>query len=118
MECLRDTTESIQKTINFFKNCDPSVDLQFPQYFVNTVFGYKFNDKTIRDFTRKFWEIYTEEDIKYRDQPLWNFLLLKYDHTPLECDYLFFEELEKNTQRSVYFLPNSKSKTRVQSSHN
>ena len=26
----------------------------YPQYFENTVFGYKFNDKTIRDFTRKF----------------------------------------------------------------
>lgn len=118
VECLRDTTESIQKTINFFQNYDPSVDLQYPQYFENTVFGYKFNDKTIRDFTRKFWEIYTKEDITYRDQPLWNFLLLKYDYKPLECDYLSWKSIRRNRLGGVYFLSNKKSKTRDQSKHN
>jgi len=114
----RDSSESIQKTINFFKNYDSDVNLQYPQYFENTTFGYKFNDKTIRDFTRKFWEIYTKEDITYRDQPLWNFLLLKYDYKPLECDYLSCKSKSRKRCRRVYFLPNFKSKTRDQSNHN
>ena len=114
----RDSSESIQKTINFFKNYDSDVNLQYPQYFENTVFGYKFNDKTIRDFTRKFWEIYTKEDITYRDQPLWNFLLLKYDYKPLECDYLSWKSIRRNRLGGVYFLSNKKSKTRDQSKHN
>lgn len=112
----RDSVESIQKTINFFKNYDSDVNLQYPQYFENTVLGYKFNDKTIRDFTRKFWEIYTKEDITYRDQPLWNFLLLKYDYKPLECDYLSWKCIRR--LKRVYFLRNEKSKTRDQSKHN
>jgi hypothetical protein len=114
---MRDSSESIQKTINFFKNYDPSVDLQFPQYFENTVFGYKFNDKTIRDFTKKFWEIYTKEDITYRDQPLWNFLLLKYGYKPLGCHYLSWKSISRNKRRRVYFLSNEKSKTRDESKH-
>lgn len=83
LKCNRDSKDSIEKTKSFFKKYDPGIDLNFPQYFENTVFGYYFEDDRVREITREFWKIYTEEDITYRDQPLWNFLLLKYNLQPV-----------------------------------
>ena len=36
-----------------------------------------------RKLSKEFWDIYTNEDITYRDQPLWNLLLLKNNIKPL-----------------------------------
>lgn len=93
----RDTKESMDKTKLFFKKYDKDVSLNFPQYFENTCFGYSFENENVRMLTKKFWEIYTTEDITHRDQPLWNFLLLKYDFTPIMKN-----ELKWNTVNSAW----------------
>lgn len=79
----RDTESSIDKTRKFFQSYEPSVSLDYPQYFENTCFGYVPSNSKIRTITKELWEIYTKNDVSYRDQPLWNFLLLKHNVKPL-----------------------------------
>lgn len=78
----RDSRASINKTIEFFKNNYPDINLSSPQYFQNTMFGYNPNSETLKSFTEEFWDIYISNDITYRDQPLWNLLLLKNNLVP------------------------------------
>jgi len=90
----KDSKERIEKTIHFFQQYDPSVRLDYPQYFENNRFMYKFQDEKFRQITSEFWDIYTKEDITYRDQPLWNYLLLKNNLKPLvHTTKILFQEL-------------------------
>jgi len=88
VESKRDTQETIDKTIKFLSELDSNVDLDTPCFYENTCFGYSFENKNVRALTQKFWEIYTTEDITYRDQALWNFLLLKYNYHPIVFNML------------------------------
>lgn len=83
IQCGKDSYRSMKKTIDFFQSKFPKVPLQYPQYYENTVFAYKPDCKKFQEITSEFWEIYTNEDISYRDQPLWNLLLLKNNLKPL-----------------------------------
>ena len=78
----RDTEANMEKTINFFKQNYPSVNLSASQYFQNTMFGYSPNSKAVKSLTSEFWKLYTTANITYRDQPIWNLLLLKNDLIP------------------------------------
>jgi hypothetical protein len=79
----RDTPESIQKTKRILKTYDFSVNLDYPQYYENTCFGYKFSSDVVRNITHELWTLYLKKDVSYRDQPLWNFLLLKNKVNPI-----------------------------------
>lgn len=79
----RDTIESIKKTKSILMAHDNSVNLNYPQYFENTCFGYAFSSKKVRNITKELWTMYLNEDMSYRDQPLWNFLLLKNKVNPI-----------------------------------
>lgn len=79
----RDSAESMFKTKDIFISIDDSVNLQAPQYYENTCFGFSTKDTRVREITEEFWKIYTNEDVSFRDQPLWNFLLLKNNIKPL-----------------------------------
>ena len=59
------------------------MNLKAPQYYENTCFGFSTQDARVKKITEEFWRLYTEEDMSFRDQPLWNFLLLKNDIKPL-----------------------------------
>lgn len=84
----RDTRESMNKTRQFLKMHDESVDLNKNVYYENTTFGYSMNDDVVRNLLSEFWKIYTSEDITFRDQPLWNFLLIKHNLTPSVCNQI------------------------------
>lgn len=75
--CRKDSQENIDKTLNFFKTNFPSINLNANQYFENTLFGYNPISDAVKNITKEFWSIYTSNDITFRDQPLWNLLLLK-----------------------------------------
>ena len=77
----RDTRESIEKTLLFFMNKFPHVNLNDCRYYANYIFGYSPKDE-VKSALREFWSIYSKEDISYRDQPLWNLLLNKNKLTP------------------------------------
>ena len=79
----RDTAESIEKTKRILMTYDFSVNLDYPQYFENTCFGYDFSSDVVRNITQELWKLYLKEDMSYRDQPLWNFLLLKNKVNPI-----------------------------------
>lgn len=83
IKAKRDAKQSIDATKMFFKKNDESVNLNANGYVMNTTFGYNFNDCDVRKLLSEFWKIYISENITYRDQPLWNFLLLKYGHKPI-----------------------------------
>lgn len=84
----RDSDESMHRTINFFKRYDPSVDLNQAGFVQNTCFGYKPTDQLTTNLLNEFWSLYTKDEVTYRDQPLWNFLLLKNKLLPI-CDIRF-----------------------------
>jgi len=77
----RDSKDNIAKTLLFFVTKFPEISLAAGQYFENTMFGY-FPNPEVKKITRDFWRIYNEYDITYRDQPLWNLLLLQWKFTP------------------------------------
>ena len=84
LRAKKDSKESIDKTKSFFQKYDPTIDLASIQAYTNTTFGYDFLNEKVRKITKEFWKIYTTEDITYRDQPLWNFLIFKNGYTPLK----------------------------------
>jgi len=79
----RDSKKSVETTKTILKSYDTSVDFAFPQYYENTCFGYDFNNSNVRNITNELWSLYNFKDISYRDQPLWNFLLLKNKVNPI-----------------------------------
>jgi len=81
VQCKKDSRESISKTVRFFKKKFKDVNLHYPKYFENTMFGYSFHSKEYRKISKDFWNIYTTEDISFRDQPLWHVLMF---HNNLE----------------------------------
>ena len=77
----KDSKDSMSKTLLFFKKEFPEISLSTKQYFENTMFGYTAND-LVKKVTTNFWEIYTQSDITFRDQPTWNLVLLKHKVIP------------------------------------
>lgn len=78
----RDTQEQVLKTRDFLKERFPNVNLNSPKFFQNTVFGYEYESQLVRLMLRRFWEIYSNNDITFRDQPLWNIILKNNNLTP------------------------------------
>lgn len=77
----RDSRSNMVKTLNFFQNNFPEINLSAKQYYENTMFGYFPND-LVKKVTKDFWQIYTQSDISFRDQPTWNLMLLKHGVKP------------------------------------
>jgi len=82
VHCGRDKKENTLKTIKYFQEHYPEINLSSPQYYENTMFGYHPN-KLIQSMTEEFWKTYTTANITFRDQPLWNLMLLKYNVKPI-----------------------------------
>lgn len=76
ISCKRDSAKNMKKTLSFFESNYPDINLLAGQYFENKIFGYHPNS-IVRSVTKEFWDTYIAEDITFRDQPLWNLLLLK-----------------------------------------
>ena len=68
------------------------------------VFGYSFENENVRNITKRFWDIYTTEDITYRDQPLWNFLLLKYNFKPIIENKLRAKTMRRRWRHRCLFI--------------
>ena len=67
--------------------------------------------------TKKFWDIYTTEDITYRDQPLWNFLLLKYDFTPIIRNDLKRNTISRRWKHRCWFIANRDNRGLMQKNY-
>ena len=74
----KDTFENISRTLSFFKkNGLGGINLKKKNYVVNTVFAYNINCPKTTSFLQDFWDLYQCPGFTIRDQPLWNYLLLK-----------------------------------------
>ena len=100
----KDTRENMLATIKFLQGLDTmfQVNTSFTctKFYENTVFGYDPNDMTTINFLRDFWNLYSsDENPTYRDQPLWNYLLLKNNIQPLVfpgimCETIFYKKFD------------------------
>jgi hypothetical protein len=99
----KDSQQSITKTLDYFKEYDKNVNLDEPIYFENTTFGYDPSNPLVKQILLKFWEIYSKEDITYRDQPLWNFLLLHFKMTPIISNNINYN-FSRNFRQSGKFV--------------
>lgn len=78
----KEKQENINKTINFYMENYPNINLSTQQYYANTQLGYYPND-IVKKVTRDFWDIYTNSEVTFRDQPTWNLVLLKHGVYPV-----------------------------------
>jgi hypothetical protein len=116
--CWRDKQEALNKTKLFFEKYDKNVNLYYPQFFENTCFGYSFKNENVRNITNEFWKIYTTEDITYRDQPLWNFLLLRHKYTPIIVNNFKTTSPKNRIKKNFYFLGLNKMRGTMRNDYN
>tara|TARA_Y100000741_G_C18248669_1_gene556480 strand:+ start:74 stop:787 length:714 start_codon:yes stop_codon:yes gene_type:complete len=89
VECKKDNKFRIKQTLNFLK-ANNFPEKQFMSE--NTVFGYDPNDKKLQEAFSYFWQKYSKYEITHRDQPLWSFVLWKYDIQPLIAERWCFNK--------------------------
>lgn len=107
LKLKRETKDSLDKTLSFMQSTAPEVNLSKSNYFYeNTSFGYEFKSSIIRNFTKEFWKTYTTEDISFRDQPLWNFMLMKNKVRPFNFPLLKWQFKPKPPIRKTWMFGN------------
>ena len=74
----KDSFIRVGKTLKFFKSQGyGGVWLKRNGYVENTVFCYDLLCLKTRKFLQDFWDLYKISELTYRDQILWNYLLIK-----------------------------------------
>ena len=93
----KDNFINISKTLSFFKKQGyGGVKLMRSGYLVNTVFAYNMKCSKTTKFLRDFWKLYRCPGFTIRDQPIWNFSILKKNVKPL-----IFEEIAQKNGKEI-----------------
>lgn len=93
----KDEPENIIKTLSYFKkNKIGGVKLQQNNYVVNTVLAYNLKCNKTLDFLQSFWNLYRCPGFSIRDQPIWNYLLIKKNIKPI-----IFEKVIQNNDKNT-----------------
>ena len=79
-KCRKDSLENANKTKSFFKENNVPIDIPMMR---NTCFGYDPKNEKLQNAFQKFWDLYSEEKLTHRDQPLWGYISWKYDIDPI-----------------------------------
>ena len=107
--------ELANKTIQWLENqsdyrSDASV-------YKNAIFGYDPSNSKVRKLMTDFWEIYAGEELSWRDQPIWAYLLAREEMRPLELHRkngkLFGEFGERGHGGHVY-VPEQKAEAEAE----
>eukprot|EP00980_Cylindrotheca_fusiformis_P030729 scaffold25318_cov142-Cylindrotheca_fusiformis.AAC.1 len=77
----KDIPENIENTLKWMISQPDFADV-IPIYW-NEQFGYNPKSKVFQEISQAFWDVYSEEVLSWRDQPLWAFMLHRYNVTPL-----------------------------------
>ncbi|CAJ1961221.1 unnamed protein product [Cylindrotheca closterium] len=77
----KDYAGNVQKSIAWF-SAQPDFENDIPIY-MNQLFGYNPKSPTYQRLSQGFWDHYSKEEDSWRDQPLWAFMLHRYNVTPL-----------------------------------
>ena len=96
----KDTVSNINKTKIFLKKISKKVDLSKPVYFENAIFGFSTKKNNVINFLEEYWKYYLNCPT-YRDQPLWNFLLLKNNLQPVTYNLKSFFGGKKILNRKI-----------------
>lgn len=81
IKCEKDTVKNIENLKKYMEKIQPKININFNQFYENTVLGYSLKNKKVTDFLNCFWKYYNIiENPSYRDQCLWNFVYLKYKY--------------------------------------
>lgn len=118
----KDHIINVIKTLKFFKDQGyGSFWLKKKGYIENTVFCYDFQCLKTRKFLQDFWNLYKISELTYRDQIIWNFLLIKQKKLPIIfelekdiCDNLdilnedYYTNEFRKTMKDIIFLKTGK----------
>jgi len=74
--------DEVKKGIENLKKIDSNVNLESNYLFENTFFGYNPKNFITTSFFEQFWNYYVTNKYTIRDQPLYNFLLIKNNIIP------------------------------------
>ena len=98
INCRKDSKKNMEATMKFFQDNNTPNDCFMTE---NTAFGYNPNNKKITDTFIEFWNIYSEENLSHRDQPLWGYILWKYNIKPIIFDHLDSIKKEKRGKKRI-----------------
>ena len=73
--------ELANKTIDWLEN-QPDYKRDAPVY-KNAIFGYDPHNAGVQKLMLDFWDIYAREELSWRDQPIWAYLLAREEMRPL-----------------------------------
>eukprot|EP00980_Cylindrotheca_fusiformis_P013160 scaffold3337_cov95-Cylindrotheca_fusiformis.AAC.3 len=77
----KDIPENVENTLKWMIS-QPDFADTIPIYW-NEQFGYNPKSKVFQRLSKAFWDVYSEEVLSWRDQPLWAFMLHRYNVTPM-----------------------------------
>eukprot|EP00980_Cylindrotheca_fusiformis_P000338 scaffold90_cov105-Cylindrotheca_fusiformis.AAC.1 len=77
----KDVFENIDESLKWMVSQPDFVD-DIPIYW-NEQFGYSPKSKAFQTVSQAFWDVYSGEISSWRDQPLWAFMLHRYNVTPM-----------------------------------
>ena len=70
-----------EKTIKWLKNQSDFKD--DAKVYKNAIFGYDPRNEIVKKLTTDFWDIYSQEELSWRDQPFWAYFLARDGMSPL-----------------------------------
>lgn len=92
--CRKDTKHNMTLMKDFlYKNKLPENAMMTE----NTAFGYNPNNTKLTKAFEYFWKLYTTESPTYRDQPLWSYVIWKYNIKPMIFNM-------KNIQAKMHYI--------------
>lgn len=93
----KDNFTNITKTLSFFKKQGMGgVKLMRGGYVVNTVLAYNIKCSETTNFLKEFWSLYRCPGFTIRDQPIWNYLLIKKN-----IKSIIFEEIIQDNGKDI-----------------
>lgn len=98
-ESMKDIDKNIVKSLQWMIAQD-DLDTNATIY-MNENFGYDPNSKVYQKLSQAFWDHYSLELDSWRDQPLWAFMLHRYNITPIPYPFPYKKVWHRNNGRAL-----------------
>lgn len=85
----KDTQEHIDLTRTWVHSQPDFQSWENSLVYLNTYFGYNPNSAMFQKATQFFWDVYSKEQLSWRDQPLWGYVLHHSGLKPVPFSHLF-----------------------------
>ena len=107
--------ELANKTIDWLEN-QPDYKRDAPVY-KNAIFGYDPHNAGVQQLMLDFWNIYAREELSWRDQPIWAYLLARGEMRPLALhrkNGKLFGEFGKRGHGGHVYVPEQKAEVEAE----